>query len=181
MKQLAAIFLVFVFLFNVIGYYGIYAGMVRQANKKAELAIETSTYDPSETVTLKIPLTLPYPFENGFERASGDFEYGGEFYKLVQQKYEKDTVYIVCLRNSDHKKAANILSDLVKQSADHSSVPSQNAKTIAGFLKDYNPATAEIQIPVSGETSIGLACASAHPKILDRTYPVLTPPPNFNS
>ncbi|MBS1557395.1 MAG: hypothetical protein JST69_01605 [Bacteroidetes bacterium] len=179
MKKATATFLTLVFLFNVIGYYGIYAGMIRQANKKAELAIETSTYDQSETVTIKIPLTLPYPFENGFERASGDFEYGGEYYKLVQQKYEKDTVYIVCLRNSDHKKAANIFSDLVKQSIDHSSVPNQNAKTLIGFLKDYNPTTAAMPVLGTPEVTTGPSAKPIDLKILNQDYPVPTPPPNL--
>jgi hypothetical protein len=155
--------------------------MMHSANSKADQAIENNSYDQSETVTIKIPLTLPYPVQNGFERVSGDFEYNGEFYKLVQQKYENDTVYVVCLRNDDQKKAVEVLSDLVKQSTDQLPASSnQNTKTLTGLLKDYNPVIEEIQLSSRIALDIKKQFESIDSKVLSRDYPVSTPPPNFN-
>ena len=179
MKKPVAIVLIFVFLFNVIGYYGIYVGLTHHANKKVSLAIETSSYNPSETITIKIPLTIPYPIQNGIESLAGDFEYKGEYYKLVQQTYEKDTVYVVCLRNIDQKKAAKVLSDLVKQSTDQSSAPNQNTKSVIGFLKDYNPSIEQINLLPRAVIGINQFFESTHSKIIDQKYPVPTPPPDF--
>lgn len=179
MKKIISIFLILIFLFNVIGYYGVYAGMLHQANSKADLAIENNNYDASQTVTIKIPLTLPYPVQNGFERVSGDFEYQGEFFKLVEQKYENDTVYVVCLRNEDHKKAVEVLSDLVKQSTDQSPSSNQNTKTLNGILKDYNPVVEEIQLHSRIAIDVKKHFVSPDSKILVQDYPVSTPPPNF--
>lgn len=181
MKKIISLFLIWIFLFNVIGYYGVYAGMMHSANHKADQAIENNSYDQSETVTIKIPLTLPYPVQNGFERVSGDFEHNGEFYKLVQQKYENDTVYVVCLRNDDQKKAVEVLSDLVKQSTDQSPASSnQNTKTLTGLLKDYNPVMEEIQLSSRVAFDITTQFDSIDSKVLNQEYPVPTPPPNFN-
>lgn len=154
--------------------------MMHSANNKADRAIETNSYHQSETVTIKIPLTLPYPVQNGFERVSGDFEYNGEFYKLVQQKYENDTVYVVCLRNDDQKKAVEVLSDLVKQSTDQSPVSNnQNTKTLTGLLKDYNPVIEEIQLSSRVAIYINQLFESIDSKVPTLDYPVPTPPPNF--
>ncbi|MBS1486700.1 MAG: hypothetical protein JST43_03855 [Bacteroidetes bacterium] len=178
MKKIISLFLVWVFLFNVIGYYGIYVGMMHSANNKVNRAIENDAYDQSETVTIKIPLTLPYPIEKGFERVSGDFQYNGEFYKLVQQKYENDTVYVVCLRNDGQKKAVKILSDLVKQSTSQSPATNSNAKTLTGLLKDYNPVIEEIELSARTIISINQSFEANASKTLNHDYPVLTPPPN---
>ncbi len=180
MKKVISIFLIQIFLFNVIGYYGVYAGMMHSANNKADQAIENNSYDLSETVTIKIPLTLPYPVQNGFERVSGDFEYNGEFYKLVQQKYENDTVFVVCLRNDDQKKAVEVLSDLVKQSTDQSPASNQNTKTLTGLLKDYNPVIEEIELSERIAISVSPSFESTDSRVLNQDYPVPTPPPNFN-
>jgi hypothetical protein len=180
MKKIVAISLIWIFLFNVIGYYGIYAGMLHQSNKKAEQQIEDNNYDKSQTITFKIPLTLPYPVQNGFERLSGDFEHEGEFYKLVEQKYENDTVYIVCLRNNEVKKALEVANDFVKQSTDQSPSSNQNTKTLTGLLKDYNPVVDEITLASPEVIAITKPFISNGNKILNLDFPVPTPPPNGN-
>ena len=37
----------------------------------------------------------------GYERVNGEFEHNGEFFKLVKQKLENDTLNIVCIK--DHR------------------------------------------------------------------------------
>ncbi|MEI9918990.1 MAG: hypothetical protein WDO14_09350 [Bacteroidota bacterium] len=67
MKRLLSIFLVFIFLFNVIGYYGVYVGMKYNANSRADHAIQNGNYDQSKILTLKAPLMLPYVGETNFQ------------------------------------------------------------------------------------------------------------------
>lgn len=177
MNRSIAIFFTFIFLLNVIGYYVIYLGINLKADNKATLEIENSTYDRTQTVTIKIPLTLPYPLQNGFERVSGDFEHEGEFYKLVEQKYENDTVYVVCYKNNDMKQAHAVLNDIVKQSTDQSS-PNQSSKTQVGVLKDYNPVTEEITIQLPSAIGTIETFSKAADKFASRELPVPTPPPN---
>ena len=60
-KRALSIVLVVVFLFNVIGYYGIYVAMLSQARTALNEKIDNDQYKEDQTVTIKIPLTLPYP------------------------------------------------------------------------------------------------------------------------
>jgi len=147
-KRAFAILLIFVFLFNVIGYYGIYVVMITQAHTALNQKIDNNDYTTDQTFTVKIPLALPYPVQqNNFERVQGEFEYQGEYYKLVKQKYENDTVFVVCLKNNDHKKAVKVFKDLVKLSTDQSPASNkQQAKSIASMIKDFNPVTVEIDL-----------------------------------
>jgi len=180
MQRSVAIFLMCVFLFNVIGYYGVYAGLRHRANSNLARAIDNDTYDKTQTITIKIPLVLPYPTNGEVERLSGDFEYLGEFYKLLQQKYENDTVHVTCLRSEDHKNAGRILHDLVERSTDQSSAPNQNTKTLGGMLKDYNPVFEVIRLREQVAFDVKKQFASVDAKVLVREYPVATPPPNFS-
>lgn len=152
-------------------------GLVRQADLTADRAIDNNTYDRLQTVTIEIPLSLPYPTQNEFERISGDFEHNGEFYKLVEQKYENDTLFVVCLKNNEKKQAVAVLNDIAKQSTDQS--PSnQTSKGLVGLLKDYNPVTEEIvlQSPSESDGVVQLGRGSFNLLVPELSVP--TPPPN---
>jgi len=156
--------------------------MIRQADVVMNQQIDNNEYTPDQTVTLKIPLTLPYPVQqNNFERVQGEFEHQGEFYKLVEQKYLNDTVYIVCIKNNEEKKAFKVLSDFVKLSTDQSpSSSGQNSKTIATLIKDYSPVVSEINL--SPRESIELASTNSfyNNLILNQDNPEFSPPPEVN-
>jgi hypothetical protein len=153
--------------------------MIHKADVKADQAIDDNTYDHAQTVTIKVPLSLPYPIQNAFERIKGDFEYQGEFYKLVEQKYENDTVFVVCLKNSEKKQALAVLNDIVKQSTDQSSTNSNStSKGLVGFLKDYNPVTEEIVVQSPFLLENAVPSAGNADELLCRDLSVPTPPPN---
>ena len=162
---------------NVIGYYGIYLGMVHKADLTADRAIDDNSYDHAQTVTIKIPLSLPYPTQNGYERVSGDFEHQGEFYKLVEQKYENDTLFVVCLKNSEMKQAVAVLNDIVKQSTDQSPT-NQTSKGLVGLLKDYNPVTEEIVLQTPFVSDGVMPQVDDSFNLLSLELSVPTPPPN---
>ncbi len=181
MKRILSIVLIFVFLFNVIGYYGIYVAMLRQANMAMNQQIDNDEYAVDQTVTIKIPLTLPYPVQqDNFERVQGNFEHQGEFYKLVKQKYLNDTVYIVCIKNNEEKKAFKVFSDFVKLSTDQSSTSNnQNSKTVVSVIKDYNPVISEINFSPRESIELASPFASFNSLILTQDFPEFSPPPEF--
>src|SRR5579871_4886905 len=140
-KKIVSIALIALFLFNVIGYYGIYVAMVRQARISLNEKIENNQLNNDQTVTIKIAVSLPYTCgQDVYENVRGDYEHEGELYKLVKQRYSNDTLYVVCTKRQDAKNAFRLMSDFVKVSTDQSSSPNhQTIKTIAGMIKDYNP------------------------------------------
>lgn len=127
-----------IFLFNGIGYYGLFYLTRQRLQRDLVYKLDTGNYTDSQTVTLKIPFTLPYQLNSdaGYERIDGDFEYQGEFYKLVKQRLANDTLYIVCIRNSEEKHLNAVVTDFVKIS--HAlPASSKTLRLLQGYSKDF--------------------------------------------
>lgn len=140
MRKTLAITLLAVFLFQLVGYYFVYLGLTAQANKQLVSRLDTHDYSADETITLKIPFTLPYWMDaDQFERVDGDFEYQGQFYKLVKQKLSKDTLYVVCIKNQDKKQLSDALNDYIKLSNELPAKSKQALKLWGSIVKDYLP------------------------------------------
>jgi hypothetical protein len=138
LKRTVSILLLVVFLFNVGGYYLVYLGLHHRSDRLLSKKIEADDYNESETIELKIPVTLPYPIQqNGFERVDGRFEHNGNFYKLIKQKLENDTVYIVCIRDIDSKKLAKTFKDYVAKTNDLPASSKNTLNFFGKFLKDF--------------------------------------------
>jgi hypothetical protein len=138
LNRLVSILLLLIFLFNVGGYYLVFIGLRHRSDFLLSKKIERNQYNEDETIELKIPVTLPYPLQqNGFERVDGKFEHQGTFYKLIKQKLENDTIYIVCIRDLESKQIANSFKDYVAKTNDLP-VNSKNTLNFFGkFLKDF--------------------------------------------
>lgn len=136
MKKAISIFLVALLLLNVLGYYGIFLGWKYRNSLHITQRLDAEDYKASETITIKVPLTIPYYGDTDFQRVNGEIEHKGEFYRLVKQKLEKDTLYIVCIKDLRSKRIKQALAEYVKtfsdQSGDHS-----NVNTLPAFIKDY--------------------------------------------
>jgi len=62
---------------------------------------------------------LPYPIQqNGFERVDGEFEYKGEYYNLVKQRLENDTLFMVCIRNHQEKRLISTMTEYANMAND---------------------------------------------------------------
>lgn len=179
MKKIVAVFLTIVFLFNVIGYYGIYLALVTKAQSAMNQKIDDEDYASDQTITIKVPLTLPYPLQQDeFQRVKGDFEHHGEFYKLVKQRHANDTLYIVCMKNNEEKKAFKTLKEFVNLSTDQAtSTGNQNTKTIVSVIKDYNPVIEQIQFAPREGIELAKPVACFKGTILNQEFPEFSPPP----
>ena len=154
--------------------------MLSQARTALNEKIDNDQYKEDQTVTIKIPLTLPYPMQQDeFQRVEGDFEHQGEFYKLVKQRYSSDTLYVVCIKNTEEKKAAKVFSDLAKLSTDQSTSPTNNqsAKTIVNIIKDYNPVAEQIQLAPRQAIELSISFTFFSTNILSQDITVFSPPP----
>jgi hypothetical protein len=124
-------------LFNTGGYYAMFWALQYQADIELQQHLDANDYADNESVIIRIPITLPYQI-NGteFERVDGKFEHQGEFYKLVKQKLENDTLSIVCIKDHREKQIVTTMVDFTKQSND---LPTSAAlKVLGSFLKEYN-------------------------------------------
>jgi len=178
LKRSFSILLLFVFLFNVAGYYPVFLGLKYWARAEMDQRLDEENYTADETVTIKVPLTVPYNiFSQDYERASGAFEYRGEFFKLVKQKLVHDTLYIVCIKDHKEKQFHTAMTDFVKLSSDIPTSAHQTLKFYTGFIKDYMATPLAIFVhhfegnPLTFDTKPDL-------DIHNNALPVRTPPPN---
>lgn len=137
MKKLVAIVLVLLILLNTVGYYMVLVGLQHTNDVAMDQRLDADDYEASQTMTIKLPITVPYMSDNGdFERVNGKFQHNGEVYRLVKQRYANDTLTILCVKDRESKKIQDVLSHYVKSFTDKP--VSQNPSKLAIFFtKEY--------------------------------------------
>ena len=179
LKKIFSIALLAVFLFQLIGYYLIYMGLQYQAKSEMLSRLDSRRYSQEETITLEIPFALPYWVDSkDYERVNGEFQYQGEFYKLVEQKLEKDTLYIVCIRDVKEQKLFHAMSDYVKLSNDVSTSAQRTLKLLSSLMKDF-VSTVQTEISMSQGWSREYLFPEPDFALLTLTSPVISPPPEY--
>lgn len=132
MKRGIAIILTALLLLNTVGYFGILLGLQYNNSVRLQRAFDMDSYDETKAVVVRLPLSVPYSSETPFQRVDGTFEFKGEFYKLVKQRFVSDTLEVFLMKDDRHKE---IQGDLVRchdQSTSHGSI----VKTL-DLVKDY--------------------------------------------
>lgn len=101
--------------------------------------LNASQYTDEESIVLTIPFSLPYPVSDGsYERVHGDFEFAGEYYKLVKQKLVNDTLFVVCVKDKTTQHLEETLSDY-SQLANNLPVGAKQAFSFTSKLfKDFH-------------------------------------------
>jgi hypothetical protein len=113
----------------------------------------------------------------GYERVNGEFEHNGEFFKLVKQKLENDTLNIVCIRDHKEKELFGAFRDFIKLSNDLPTTDSQHAIVLLSKLvKDYEPLLDLRMISCQGWCK-EFSTQDRNTDLLSQDHPVLSPPP----
>lgn len=180
MKKLLAILFLIVFLFNIGGYYAFFWGLHFTAAIRLNEALDQGNYSPEETYEFKVPLTVPYPiYDNGFGRAYGDIEFGGEIFSLVKQKLENDTLFIVCIKNHKKRQLAEAFADYANVSNDTGNATSKAGNDLLSkLIKDFNGA-GRLEVIHREGWSRTLGFSGTVEATIDRDMEVISPPPNF--
>lgn len=146
MRQLAAISLLALLLFNMLGHYPVYVGMQWQARQDMEQRLDAEDLEGQELFEVKIPMSIPYwQNMNDYERVSGRFEHNGEFYTLFKQKIQNDTLHLVCVRDREQKQLFDKLSEVVQHTfGDMPGSHQKAAKFLENLLKDYLPLSVQL-------------------------------------
>lgn len=138
MKRGFTLFLLALFLLNVLGYYGVLVGLQIKNAQNLSAQFDEDDYAREHEVTIKVPLTIPYGTDaKEYTRVDGEFEHQGEFYRLVKQRFQKDTLYIVCVKDNTSRNIKRALTDYVKTFTDKPVSEKNNSQTIKNPVKDY--------------------------------------------
>lgn len=155
--------------------------MGKQANQKLLNRLEANQYSEGETIVLTIPLSMPYPtYQNGFERVDGEFEYQGEHYKLVKQKLENDTLFIVCIKDQESKKIFTALADFSKLANNLPAGSKQALNYLSKLFKDFT--TTDVFESSSQQPLLStIKYFNIRFSLLSISYPIDSPPPQVIS
>lgn len=135
------------------GYYGVFLGLHLNNDIAMSKALDSDIYDLSNTITLKVAVSIPYmPDQPDFDRIDGQFEHNGELYRMVKQRYAKDTLTVICVKDIEHKKIDLALSDYLKTFTDKATDTKPASKTTISFIKDYLPISFQINCESEGWT-----------------------------
>lgn len=113
--------------------------------------LDANEYSDYQTITLKVPVAIPYMQDNtDFARVDGKFEYQGEHYRLIRQKYAEDTLTVVCIRDHENERITQALSNYVKTFSDKGSEHNKSSKLTLSLIKDFLPHTFALSTLTSG-------------------------------
>jgi len=170
-KRLTTILLTALLLLHVLGYYGLFVGLQYQNNQILLQSFDNDTYNTDETVTLRIPLSVPYVDDDTeYQRVDGEFEHEGELYHLVKQRLSHDTLYVVCIKDHHGNRISKALKDYVKTFADNKAADGKApSKTLTSFFKDYVTSSYSIAESFQGWYAAVMA-TPAQPQNLEHTF-----------
>lgn len=100
MRKLAAIAILSIFTFNMVGYQLWYSYLATKADVALELALDAEQYNDADLLSIKQPTNLPYYSNNKtFERVDGEIEIDGIHYKYVKRRIYNDSLEMLCIPN----------------------------------------------------------------------------------
>lgn len=141
--------------------------------------LDAEEYDDSQTVTIKIPLTVPYATDSReFVRVDGVFEHEGDIYHLVKQRLYSDTLEIVCIKDRESKHMEQALNEYVKTFTDGATSNQASSKAVVefNFIKDYTIQTFSFD-QVSVGWSINILKGNSFPSFISQYCVSIVHPP----
>jgi hypothetical protein len=149
-KRLLTSFLLGLFLLNIVGYYGVFVGISLSGAAAMREQFDTEKSFQDE-VLIKVPIAIPYAVDaTDYQRVDGEFEHQGQVYRLVKQKLQSDTLYIVCVKDVSASKINLALADYIKTFTDKPATTKSGTAPIFQFSKDYLSITTKITQTTSG-------------------------------
>ena len=114
MKKIAAILLLSLMVFNLIGYRWLFSAIEKNATATLEQKIDTGKYNDEQLVEIRIPLNMPYYSDKDYEVVYGETDFNGEHYQYVKRKVSNNTLYLLCLPNKEKTSITKAKNEFTK-------------------------------------------------------------------
>jgi hypothetical protein len=175
MRKISTCILLFVFLLYQAGFYLFYLSRQHFIDS-AMKDISVFNDNRNRLITKSIPITFPYQTDQDeYQPVMRVIEDNGKFYRVVMQRYAKDTLHIVYMADQDNQGLHSSLKDWVNTISQQSS---HDKKTVTkdGLEKNYIPNKLIIVISNFSDLSTTV-CYRYVPDILVNSLETLKPPP----
>jgi len=138
LRKLFSIFLLIVFVFNIVGYKVAFYFMEQRAEHQIEQKLDVVKNSDKGLITIKVPLNLPYQTNwTDFERVDGEYNYNGKTYKYVKRKVLNDTLILVCLDFKEKRQIQKQSNDLFKKINDLTTNTTKKSVSKQNKTDDY--------------------------------------------
>jgi len=115
MRKLAAIALLSIFTFNMMGYHLVYNYEANRSDAALEVALDAKEYSDDELISIKQPTNLPYyNSTEAFQRIDGEVEIDGVKYKYVKCRIYQGSLEMLCIPNKAKMKIEQSKNDYAK-------------------------------------------------------------------
>jgi hypothetical protein len=98
LRKSAAIILLLILLFNMMGYRVWFYYAEQKADMAMESRLDKDLYDVNDLISITVPLDNPYQLEQvNFQRVSGEFNFQGKNFKYVKRKISDGKLILLCI------------------------------------------------------------------------------------
>lgn len=130
LKKIAAILLLSVLLFNIVGYRFLFNYFEQKSIATLEKKIDAFAYNESELNEIAIPLNMPYYSDKSVENIYGEVEINGQHYQYVKRKIENNILHIWCLANTEKNNLTAAKNDVAKSNSQNNHTNSNQKQSI---------------------------------------------------
>lgn len=107
----------------------------------------------------------------------GTFKHNGEFYKLVKQKLENDTLYIVCIKDHQQKILTDTFADYTRLSNDLPASSQKDGLNLLSKLSKDFERNILIEMVMTDGWFLSKYYANCSSTLLKGEKTILSPPP----
>jgi hypothetical protein len=142
LKKLAAIFLLSLLLFNMVGYRFVFTMLDNVAAEKQDARIDAGNYDEANLIEVRVPLNMPYQERvTEFERHYGEITVNGIVYTYVKMKVDNNELILKCIPDVNRQQIKNSENSLAKanssQDMEHNGKKQHNSFS-KNVISDYD-------------------------------------------
>ena len=181
MKKLLAITLLIVHLFNLSGYTFLFGYLSDRSTAQLSSKIDNENYRDEDLVEIKVPLNLPYQLANNdYERFDGEIDLEGQHHHYVKRKVSQDTLYLLCIPNTQKDKLQIAKTEFSKKVNDFEGKDKNETVKKANPASEYNHQFTEYYL-ISPEAIVSASQISFTTDLTDSFIGLHGKPPRINS
>ncbi len=118
-RKFAAILLLLIFLFNLVGYRWVFNYAQQQSDVQVTASLDKHQYNDADLITIKVPLSMPYQtVQSDFERVDGEININGTVFKYVKRKIVNGEMVLMCLPDNNKMRIQSAKDDFFKTTND---------------------------------------------------------------
>jgi len=152
-QRLLALFLLACIVSFHFGYYLTYVSQSAQLERDWEVRIYDKPGAASGEMSIKIPLSVAYmPDQDDFRESNSVFQKEGCFFRVIKQRYQKDTLELVYVPDREKDQLRQSLSNWAQTISPYQTDQSTGIQALKPRYPDYRPAFRDLWVPLSGTT-----------------------------